>query len=66
MMSKEKTAKEIIIETLKKANRPLTASEIRNLTGLNYNTIRGRLQELKKQGIVKNVEGGWILVEKQG
>ncbi len=62
-MSEKKTAKEIILETLKKEKRPLTPKEIQKLTGLNYNTIRGRLQDLKKAGLVVRTEKGWIYKE---
>ncbi len=62
-MSEKKTAKEIILETLKKEKRPLTPKEIQKLTGLNYNTIRGRLQDLKKAGLVVRTDKGWIYKE---
>jgi predicted transcriptional regulator len=60
---KAKTAKEIVLETLKKAKKPLTPKEIQKLTGLNYNTIRGRLQDLKKAGLVVRTEQGWVAKE---
>jgi len=62
MTKSRKTAKEIIVEVLRKANRPLAVREIERLTGLKYNTIRGRLQELKKAGVVKHTKEGWVLV----
>ncbi len=62
-MSEKKTAKEIILEVLKKEKRPLTPKEIQKLTGLNYNTIRGRLQDLKKAGLVVRTDKGWIYKE---
>jgi len=62
-MPEKKTAKEIILEVLKKEKRPLTPKEIRKLTNLNYNTIRGRLQDLKKAGLVVRTEKGWIYKE---
>ncbi len=62
-MSSKKTAKEIILEVLKKEKRPLTPKEIQKLTGLNYNTIRGRLQDLKNAGLVVRTEQGWIYKE---
>ncbi|MCD6301084.1 MAG: winged helix-turn-helix transcriptional regulator [Staphylothermus sp.] len=62
-MSEKKTAKEIILEVLKKEKRPLTPKEIQKLTGLNYNTIRGRLQDLKKAGLVVRTEKGWVYKE---
>ncbi len=60
---KSKTAKEIVLETLRKAKKPLTPKEIQKLTGLNYNTIRGRLQDLKKEGLVVRTEKGWVAKE---
>ncbi|ABN70568.1 Helix-turn-helix, type 11 domain protein [Staphylothermus marinus F1] len=62
-MSERKTAKEIILEVLKKEKRPLSPKEIQKITGLNYNTIRGRLQDLKKAGLVVRTEKGWIYKE---
>ncbi len=62
-MPEKKTAKEIILEVLKKEKRPLTPKEIQKLTNLNYNTIRGRLQDLKKAGLVVRTEKGWIYKE---
>ncbi len=63
MSEKKKTAKEIILETLKKEKKPLTPKEIQKLTNLNYNTIRGRLQDLKKAGLVVRTDEGWIYKE---
>ncbi|MET1159676.1 MAG: winged helix-turn-helix domain-containing protein [Thermoprotei archaeon] len=62
-MSEKKTTKEIILEVLKKEKRPLTPKEIQKLTNLNYNTIRGRLQDLKKAGLVIRTDEGWIYKE---
>lgn len=62
-MPEKKTAKEIVLETLKKAKKPLSPKEIQKLTGLNYNTIRGRLQDLKKAGLVVRTEEGWMVKE---
>ncbi|ADI32071.1 winged helix-turn-helix domain-containing protein [Staphylothermus hellenicus] len=62
-MSERKTAKEIILEVLKKEKRPLSPKEIQKITGLNYNTIRGRLQDLKKAGLVVRTEKGWLYKE---
>ncbi len=55
-------AKEIILEYLKKVGKPATVREIVAATGLNYNTVRGRLQQLKKEGKVKRKDNGWIAV----
>ncbi len=62
-MSEKKTAKEIILETLKKQKKPLSPKEIQKLTNLNYNTIRGRLQDLKKAGLVVRTDEGWVYKE---
>ena len=62
-VSSKKTAKEIILEVLKREKRPLTPKEIQKLTGLNYNTIRGRLQDLKNAGLVVRTEQGWLYKE---
>ena len=61
-MSERKTAKQIILELLKKEKRPMMPKEIREKTNLNYNTIRGRLQDLKKEGLVKRTDKGWVYV----
>ncbi|MEZ0394574.1 MAG: helix-turn-helix domain-containing protein [Desulfurococcaceae archaeon] len=58
-MQEAKTAKEIVLEVLRRERRPLTPKEIQRLTNLNYNTIRGRLQDLKKAGLVVRTEEGW-------
>ena len=57
------TTKEVIFKALKSAKKPLTVKEIQKLTGLKYNTIRGRLYELKKEGLVKRVKEGWVVSE---
>ncbi len=54
-----KPTREIILEFMRKANRPVRVKEIASGTGINYNTVRGRLQELKKRGLVEVCEGGW-------
>lgn len=64
-MAEKKTAKEIILELLKKEKRPMKPKEIREKTNLNYNTIRGRLQDLKKAGLVKRTDEGWVYVGEQ-
>lgn len=63
LVSERKTAKEIVLEVLKKERRALTPKEIQKLTGLNYNTIRGRLQDLKREGLVVRTEEGWLYKE---
>ncbi|RLG81389.1 MAG: DNA-binding protein [Thermoprotei archaeon] len=63
MSQEKKTTKEIILETLKREKRPLKPKAIQELTNLNYNTIRGRLQDLKKAGLVVRTDEGWIYKE---
>jgi len=62
-VSERKTAKEIVLEVLKREKKPLTPKEIQRLTGLNYNTVRGRLQDLKKAGLAVRTEEGWLYKE---
>lgn len=59
-MSEAKTAKERILEFLKQQNKPLMPKEIAKLTGINYSTVRARLHDLKKEGLVERVPEGWI------
>ncbi|MEM1532498.1 MAG: helix-turn-helix domain-containing protein [Desulfurococcaceae archaeon] len=62
-MSESKTARELILEVLMREKKALTPKEIQRLTNLNYNTVRGRLQDLKKKGLVVKTEAGWIYRE---
>lgn len=62
-MSELKTARELILEVLMREKKALTPKEIQRLTNLNYNTVRGRLQDLKKKGLVVKTEAGWIYKE---
>ncbi|MCS7128338.1 MAG: helix-turn-helix domain-containing protein [Sulfolobales archaeon] len=62
-MSELKTARELILEVLMREKKALTPKEIQRLTNLNYNTVRGRLQDLKKKGLVVKTETGWIYKE---
>jgi len=66
MSMERKTTKEIVLDVLKREKRPLTPKEIQSLTNLNYNTIRGRLQDLKKANLVVRTEAGWIYKEYSG
>lgn len=59
-MSEAKTAKERILEFLKKQDKPLMPKEIAKLTGINYSTVRARLHDLRKEGLVERVPEGWI------
>ncbi|MCC6018789.1 MAG: winged helix-turn-helix domain-containing protein [Candidatus Verstraetearchaeota archaeon] len=56
-----KPAREMILELLKKENRPMKVREIVEKTGVNYNTVRGRLQDLKREGLVEATSEGWVL-----
>ncbi|MCC6025283.1 MAG: helix-turn-helix domain-containing protein, partial [Desulfurococcaceae archaeon] len=47
-MSEAKTVKERLLEFLRQQSKPLMPKEIARLTGLNYNTVRARLHDLKK------------------
>ncbi|MFZ8783282.1 MAG: helix-turn-helix domain-containing protein [Desulfurococcaceae archaeon] len=59
-MSEVKTVKERLLEFLRQQLKPLMPKEIARLTGLNYNTVRARLHDLKKEGLAERVEEGWI------
>ena len=58
-----KPAWELVLEVLRKGSRALSAREIAELSGVNYNTVRGRLQDLKKKGLVKKIGREWIAVK---
>jgi len=58
-----KPAWELVLEVLSEENRALSAREIAELSGVNYNTVRGRLQDLKKKGLVKKIGRKWIAVK---
>ncbi len=55
-----KPAYELVLELLKKEGKPLTTREIAEKTGINYNTVRGRLQDLKRKGLVTYALNGWF------
>nr|WP_042667564.1 helix-turn-helix domain-containing protein [Desulfurococcus amylolyticus] len=59
-MSEQKTVKEKLLEFLSKQDKPLMPKEISRLTGMNYNTVRARLHDLRKEGLVERVLEGWI------
>jgi DNA-binding IclR family transcriptional regulator len=58
-VSEVKTVKERLLEFLKTQSKPLMPKEIAKLTGLNYNTVRARLHDLRKEGKAERVEEGW-------
>jgi DNA-binding IclR family transcriptional regulator len=51
----------MILELLRKENKPMRVREIVERTGVNYNTVRGRLQDLKREGLVEATSEGWVL-----
>ncbi|WP_420865879.1 helix-turn-helix domain-containing protein [Desulfurococcus amylolyticus] len=59
-LSEQKTVKEKLLEFLSKQDKPLMPKEISRLTGMNYNTVRARLHDLRKEGLVERVLEGWI------
>jgi len=59
-MSEAKTVKEKLIEFLRQQSKPLMPKEIAKLTGINYNTVRARLHDLRKEGLAERVEEGWV------
>ncbi|MEL9908882.1 MAG: helix-turn-helix domain-containing protein [Desulfurococcus sp.] len=59
-MSEQKTVKEKLLEFLGNQDKPLMPKEISRLTGLNYNTVRARLHDLRKEGLVERMPEGWI------
>ncbi|AFL66643.1 helix-turn-helix, type 11 domain protein [Desulfurococcus amylolyticus DSM 16532] len=59
-MSEQKTVKEKLLEFLSNQDKPLMPKEISRLTGLNYNTVRARLHDLRKEGLVERMLEGWI------
>jgi predicted ArsR family transcriptional regulator len=59
-LSEAKTVKERLLEFLKQQSKPLMPKEIAKLSGINYNTVRARLHDLRKEGKVERVEEGWV------
>ncbi|WP_233417980.1 helix-turn-helix domain-containing protein [Desulfurococcus amylolyticus] len=59
-LSEQKTVKEKLLEFLSNQDKPLMPKEISRLTGLNYNTVRARLHDLRKEGLVERMLEGWI------
>ena len=56
-----KPAKEIVLETLREAEKPLTLKEILEKTNIKYNTVRGCLQRLRREGKVKKIGRTWTI-----
>jgi DNA-binding IclR family transcriptional regulator len=59
-LSEQKTVKEKLLDFLGSQDKPLMPKEISRLTGLNYNTVRARLHDLRKEGLVERMPEGWI------
>lgn len=47
-----------VFEVIKNVGKPVSIKEIRTSTDVNYNTIRGAVQRLVKQGLIKRVDRG--------
>ncbi len=55
----------LILEFLSSVGSPVDALEIAEGTGVNYNTVRGRLQDLKCVDLVVNVGRKCVLKRKR-
>jgi DNA-binding IclR family transcriptional regulator len=53
-------ALETILEILRSEGKPIRAYDVAERTGINYNTVRGRLYELKRRGLAENTPEGWV------
>jgi len=62
--SRRNTQRPKIQEAMRRAGRPLSSREIAESTGVNYNTVRGALIILRRQGKIRVVGRG--LYEYQG
>lgn len=47
-----------IYNTIREANKPVSIKEIVEKTGINYNTVRGVVQRLSKQGLIRRLSKG--------
>mgnify|MGYP001772530489 CR=1 FL=1 len=52
--------KDRLVRFLREQNAPLSPKEISRLTGINYNTVRARLSELRRMGLVEKTPDGWV------
>ena len=50
------TQKNIILDALDEVGKPLSAREIMELTGLEINAVSGRINDLKKDGLLVEAE----------
>ena len=53
----------IVLEYLKNIKRIVSPLEIAHAIGINYNTVRGSLQRLKRKGLVEYTDKGWRYVK---
>lgn len=56
--TRKRGQRELVIEALQKARKPLTSAEIAESTGVNQNTVRGAIVALRKDGKVKTESYG--------
>ena len=61
-MAERVTHKEKVLDILKKRGDALQAREIARIGGINYNTVRGSLNALRREGKVERVESDGRLV----
>jgi len=47
-----------IYDTIREASKPVSIKEIMEKSGVNYNTVRGAVQRLLKQGLIRRVNRG--------
>lgn len=59
-MSEFENIRDKLLKFLRAQSRPLTPKEISKMTGINYNTVRARLAELRKKGLAERTQEGWI------
>lgn len=55
-----KPVREIILELLREAGG-LTSRELAEKGGINFNTVRGRLQDLRREGLVRREGRTWVV-----
>ena len=61
---KKITARDKVLVALEESSRPLRVTEISSMTGVNYNTVRGVLYRLMKEGLITRYMGGYLLKAK--
>jgi DNA-binding IscR family transcriptional regulator len=61
---KRLTARDKVLMVLEESNRPLRVTEISAIAGVNYNTVRGVLYRLRKEGLITRYMGGYLLKTK--